>query len=145
MSCSPRAAKFSLRPYTSDYVPVNVRWIWNALPPGTPQPAEGADHVIRLVANNIPAFQTEDYMPPENEMKSRVDFIYSDDAFENKPDAYWKKLGKKRNGQLESFIGKRKTMEEAVAGIVSPSDSPEVKLRKDLCPRAASPEHVLRG
>ena len=25
-------AKFSLRPYTSDYIPVNVRWTWNKLP-----------------------------------------------------------------------------------------------------------------
>jgi len=31
---------------------------------------------------------------------------------------------------LESFIGKRKAMDAAVAQIVSPSDSPEVKLRK---------------
>ncbi len=48
-------------------------------------------------------------------MKSRVDFIYSDESFEKDADTYWKKLGKKRNDQLESFIGKRKAMEEAVA------------------------------
>ena len=123
-------AKFSLKPYTSDYVHVNVRWIWNLLPPGTAQPAEAPDHVINLEVRDIPAFQTEDYMPPENELKSRVDFIYSEDAFEKDPDKYWKKLGKKRNDQLESFIGKRKAMEEAVAEIVSPGDSPEVKLQK---------------
>src|SRR6202030_50578 len=68
--------------------------------------------------------------PPENELKSRVDFIYSDDGFEKDPDKYWKKLGKKRNDQLESFVGKRKAMEQAVAEIVSPGDSPEVKLQK---------------
>ena len=69
-------------------------------------------------------------MPPENEMKSRVDFIYSEDAYEKEPDKYWKKLGKKLNGQLESFVGKRKAMDQAVAQIVSPSDTPEVKLQK---------------
>ncbi len=31
---------------------------------------------------------------------------------------------------MESFIGKHKAMEQAVASIVSPSDSPEVKLQK---------------
>ncbi len=125
-----RNAKFSLRPYTSDYAPWNVRWTWNRLPPGTAQPAEAPNHVINLEASNIPAFQTEDYMPPENEMKSRVDFIYSQDLFEKEPDKYWKKVGKKRNDQLESFIGKRKAMDQAVSEIVAPGDSPEVKLQK---------------
>jgi hypothetical protein len=123
-------AKFSLKPYTSSYVPVNVRWTWNLLPPGTAQPAEAPDHVINLQVSDVPAFQTEDYMPPENELKSRVDFIYSEEGFENDPDKYWRKLGKKRNDQLESFVGKRKAMEHAVAEIVSPGDSPEVKLQK---------------
>ena len=123
-------AKFSLKPYTSSYVPVNVRWTWNLLPPGTAQPAEAPDHVINLQVSDVPAFQTEDYMPPENELKSRVDFIYSDEGFEKDPDKYWRKLGKKRNEQLESFVGKRKAMEQAVAEIVSPGDSPEVKLQK---------------
>ena len=123
-------AKFSLKPYTSSYVPVNVRWTWNLLPPGTAQPAEAPDHVINLQVSDVPAFQTEDYMPPENELKSRVDFIYSDEGFEKDPDKYWKKLGKKRNDQMESFVGKRKAMEQAVAEIVSPGDSPEVKLQK---------------
>jgi len=123
-------AKFSLKPYTSDYIPWNVRWTWNKLPPGTAQPAEAPNHVINLEASDIPAFQTEDYMPPENEMKARVDFIYSEDRFEKEAESYWKKLGKKRNDQLESFIGKRKAMDQAVAEIVSPGDSPEVKLQK---------------
>lgn len=123
-------AKFSLKPYTSDYQQWVVRWIWNNLPPGTAQPAEAPNHVINLEASNIPAFHVEDYMPPENELKSRVDFIYSDEPFEREAVAYWKKLGKRRNSQLESFIDKRKAMEQAVASIVSPSDSPEVKLQK---------------
>ena len=123
-------AKFSLRPYTSNYIPVNVRWTWNKLPSGTARPAEAPNHVINLEANNIPAFQTEDYMPPENEMKSRVDFIYTEDAPEREPDKYWKKLGKKRNDQLESFIGKRRAMDQAVSEIVAASDSPDVKLQK---------------
>jgi hypothetical protein len=59
-----------------------------------------------------------------------VDFIYSEDSFEKEPDKYWKKLGKKRNDALESYIGKHHSMEEAVASIVSASDSPEVKLQK---------------
>jgi len=123
-------AKFSLKPYTSDFQQWNVRWTWHNLPAGTAQPAETPNHVINLEVSDISAFHAEDYMPPANEMKSRVDFIYSDEMFEKDPDKYWKKLGKKRNDSLESFIGKHKAMEQAAAAIVSAGDSPELKLQK---------------
>jgi Domain of Unknown Function with PDB structure (DUF3857) len=125
-----KRAKFSLRPYTSDYSPMSVRWTWHNLPADTPQPAEGSNHIINLEVSDVPAFHTEDYMPPENELKARVDFIYSEDRFENDPAVYWKKRGKRLNDQLESFIGKRKAMEQAVGEIVAAGDSPEVKLQK---------------
>jgi uncharacterized protein DUF3857 len=123
-----KTAVFTLKPY-SEY-PWNMRWSWQGLPAGTDPPKEGPDHVVRMLAHNIPAFHTEDYMPPENELKSRVDFTYSDELPEKDANAFWKKRGKKLNGSVESFINKKKVMEEAVAQIVSPNDPPEVKLQK---------------
>jgi len=32
-------------------------------------PKEGPDRLVRLETVNIPAFRTEDYMPPEDELK----------------------------------------------------------------------------
>jgi hypothetical protein len=125
-----KSAKFSLKPYTNDYEPFTVRYSWQLLPPGTAPPKQGPDHIVRLEAQNIPAFQTEDFMPPENELKARVDFIYSSESFESDVDKFWHNRGKKLNDRLESFVGKRKAMEQAVAQIVSPGDSPEVKVRK---------------
>lgn len=123
-------ASFTLKPYTNSFYPINIRWSWQGLPPGTQPPQEGPDHVVRMQAHNIPAFHMEDYMPPENELKARVDFTYSDELPERDPKQFWKNKGKKLNGSVESFIGKKKAMEEAVAQIVSPNDSPEVKLQK---------------
>ena len=100
------------------------------MPAASDQPKEGPDHVVRLEVRNVPAFHAEDYMPPENELKSRVDFTYSDESLEKDPNVFWKKRGKKLNDGVESFIGKRKAMEQAVTQIVSPSDSPELKLQK---------------
>lgn len=123
-------AKFTLLPYTTDYDNTHVRWNWHLLPEGAKPPRQDPDKVVRLEVQNVPAFLTEDFMPPENELKSRVDFTYTDD-FETKDAAqYWKNYGKKLNHIVESFAGKRKAMEEAVAGIVSPGDAPEVKLQK---------------
>jgi Domain of Unknown Function with PDB structure (DUF3857)/Transglutaminase-like superfamily len=124
-----KKAQFSLKPYKGTYQAFSLRWSWQGLPPGA-VPKEGSDHIIRMEANNIPAFQTEDYMPPAEELKSRVDFIYEEGFAAKDQDSFWKQVGRTRNGQLESFIGKRKAMEQAVAQIVSPNDSQEVKLRK---------------
>lgn len=125
-----RSAKFTLRPYDGDDPPLSVRWTWNSLPAGTGKPTMAANRIVSVDVSDVPAFQIEDFMPPENEMKSRVDFIYSDEAFEMDAGKYWKKLGKRRNDYLEGFIGKRKAMEQAVAEIVAPGDSSDVKLHK---------------
>lgn len=125
-----KKAQFSLNPFPGDDVfKYFVRPIPHDLPPGA-VPKQGTDYIVRMEASNIPAFQTEDYMPPEYELKSRVDFVYEEGFPEKDQASYWKKVGKKRNGELESFVGKRKAMEQAVAQIVSPNDSQEVKLRE---------------
>jgi hypothetical protein len=124
-----RHAKFSLKPNHYDYTPVSFRWV-EKLPPGTPSPKEDALGIIRLEVSNIPAFQTEDFMPPENELKARVDFVYSYEPFETDAAKFWKKVGKKRNAELESFVSRRGTIEQALSQIVSASDSPEDKLKK---------------
>src|SRR5207248_2461795 len=125
-----KTAKFSLKPYVSSYGTMHVRWSWHLLPPGTEPPKEAPDHVIRLQVQNIPAFQAEDFMPPENELKSRVDFTYTEDFEAKDSTQFWKNRGKKLNGFVESFAGKSKPMEQAVAQIVSASDPSDVKLQK---------------
>ena len=125
-----KRANFSLKPFNNSYSRFVVRWMWHGLPPGTNPPKEGKDSVIRMEASNIPAFQTEDFMPPENEMKARVDFYYSDDPKDNEPDSFWKGVGKRRNADLEHFIDKRNAMQQAVSQIVTPQDTPEEKLKK---------------
>src|SRR5712692_3490968 len=119
-------ARFSLKPYTY----LTGRWSGQGFPPGAAEPKSEADRIIRLEASDIPAFQTEDFMPPANELKSRVDFIYSAEVPDLDPAKFWKAQGKKFNDKVESFVGKRKAMEQAVAQIVSPNDSPEAKLQK---------------
>jgi len=124
-----RYARFSLKPYVSRYAPMGLRRSWQGLPPGS-EPKEGPDHIMRMEVRNIPAFQTEDYMPPPDELKARVDFIYEDEFMDRDPNEFWRHVGKKRNEALENFVGKRRAMEEAAGQIVSASDPPEVKLRK---------------
>ncbi len=121
-------AKFSLIPYRNGKF--GVRWSWQNLPPGTSPPEEDPERIVRMEARNVPALLKEDFMPPEDELRARVDFNYEELIFQRDAAEYWKNVGKERNSQLESFVGKRKAMQEAVSQIVSPNDPPEVKLRK---------------
>jgi hypothetical protein len=121
-----RHAKFSLTP-SRDFA---LRWSWPmGLPPGTEPPKEERG-AIRLETHDIPAFVTEEYMPPEDVVKYRVNFIYDADSGASDPTKYWKAYGKRRYREVESFIKDRRAMERAVAQIVTPDDSPAVKLRK---------------
>ena len=124
-----KRAKFTLKPFQNDYAPMSFRWNEH-LPPGTASPKQGNDGLVVLEVSNIAPFRAEDFMPPENELKARVDFIYSSEPFEMDANKFWKKVGKKRNDELESFVGKRGAMDQALSQIVSPADPPDVKLHK---------------
>src|SRR5690349_4181959 len=125
-----KLGKYSCKPYGQ----FALQWSWpNGLPQGTAPPQKQTDargDFIRMEARDIHAFQVEDDMPTENAIKFTVDFIYSDGDVEREPEKYWKKRGKRLYDQAESFVGKRKAMEQAVSQIVSPNDSPETKLQK---------------
>jgi hypothetical protein len=124
-----KAAKFTLKPSNE----FGLRWSWpNGLPAGANPPVQGksVNPLIHMEASNIPAFQVEDDMPPEDAMKFRVDFNYNEGTVETDVERFWRKEGKKQNDRVESFVGKKKAMEEAVGTIVAAGDTPEVKLQK---------------
>ena len=121
-----RFAKFSLERYSG----FTLTWSWPmGLPPGTDAPKLKSDK-IRLEARDIPAFPIEDDMPPDNELRMRVDFIYSEDDPEKEPETFWKKYAKHKFREVEDFVDERRAMEQALAQIVQPGDSDEQKLRR---------------
>ena len=120
-----KQAKFSLK-YSNAMA---LQWSWPmGLPPGTPAPIRQGN-VIRLETQNVQAFQSEDYMPPENQLKMRIDFVYTQGS-PTDPEKFWQSEGKLLYGLIEEFAGKRKAMEVAVSQIISPNDLPDQKLQK---------------
>ena len=88
-----RYAKFSLKSLQSRLTQSDRQLVLAAPACRNQSAATGPDHIIRLEAHNIPAFQKEDFMPPENELKSRVDFVYSYDPPETDNDKFWRASG----------------------------------------------------
>jgi hypothetical protein len=122
-----RYARFSLEPYRR----FSMRMSWPVgLPEGT-QPPQKSGSRFRLEIHEVPAFVSEDNMPPEEQLKMRVDFIYLDEAqAEKDPVVFWKNVGKHQFHKVEDFVDEHQAMTRAVAQIVAPDDSPEMKLHK---------------
>jgi hypothetical protein len=122
-----RYGRFTLDPYRR----FAMRMSWPVgLPEGT-EPPQQSRNTYRLEIHDVPAFVAEDLMPPEEELKMRVDFIYLDEAQPEKdPVVFWKNFGKHQFHKVEDFVDEHQAMTRAVAQIVAPDDSPEVKLHK---------------
>jgi uncharacterized protein DUF3857/transglutaminase superfamily protein len=87
------------------------------------------DGTMRFDIQNVPALEKEDYMPPEEAVRSRVDFYYTSHGTID-PDKFWKNTGEFWFEGSERYIGHRKAISEEVGRTVGPDDSPETKLRK---------------
>lgn len=122
-----RHAVFSLRPNPTFL----MRWSWPfGLPPGTKDPTQERG-LIRLETNNVPAFVSEEYMPPEEVMKYRVEFIYEEPGSNQKEQAaYWKAAGKRLRAKVTQFVRDNRALEQEVARVIQPGDSPETQARK---------------
>jgi len=120
-----RQGKFSVKLNTN----FTSRCIGQRLPPGVTLPKASSSHVVALQVSNVPAFKSEEFMPPEDAFKSRVEFQYTESE-ETDSDKFWKNIGKTLGKRADDFTHKRKGIEQAVAETISPSDTPEAKLRK---------------
>ena len=122
-----RFAKFSLVP-NSSYA---MRTSWPlGLPPGSDAPKIEGGKVV-LETRNVAPFVIEENMPPENEMRQHVDFIYDfAQIARTDPVEFWKIFGKQHYAEMQRFCDARKAMNNAVAQVTAPDDPPEMKLRK---------------
>lgn len=121
-----REGVFKLKPYL-DYG-YGISWMTFFMRPNEQPKDEKSE--IRLTVHNIPAFEKEEYMPPEAEVRGRVEFYYSRERLAKTADEYWKKESADWTGIAEEFMNKKKAAEREVAVLVTASDDPEQKLRK---------------
>ena len=96
------------------------------LPPGAAvKPA--IDGTYDLVVDNIPAIPQEEFSPPLNSFSYRLLFYYAS-SFTGAD--YWKGVGKEWSKDVDRFANPSDPIRQAVAGIVSPSDTDDQKLHK---------------
>jgi hypothetical protein len=119
-----KQAKFAIHP-SSFY---DLLWVTHGVP-ASYQVERGKDGIIRLGIQDVPSLDKEEYMPPEEVLRWRVDFFYTMHGTTD-PDKFWKQAGEYWFEFSDKFIGRRKGISEEVARTVAADDPPEAKLRK---------------
>jgi hypothetical protein len=122
-----RSAHFKFKPLTREGLFWALRSI--NIPQDSKMNHEQMSDIVTMDMANVAGFEREENMPPHSEMTARVLFFY-DDARIPPPDEYWKNFSKKWHGNTEAFMDKKAAASHDLAGVISASDSNEVKLRK---------------
>jgi hypothetical protein len=121
-----REAHFSLRPTHWGI----LRWSASRLPEGhvpvNQKDKKGA--IVKLDIADMPGYEKEPFMLPEDEVVSRVDFFHEWAAVS--VDDFWKRVGTATAKSVEDFLNRRAEVQKELARLLSPSDSSEVKLHK---------------
>lgn len=94
------------------------------------QPQKQKDGSFAMDVNNVQGIPEEDYMPPIDELRGHVEFVYMKDEPTKDPKEYWDKVAKRWAEEEDHFVGKRAPVRQAADQTVSATDAPEVKLRK---------------
>jgi hypothetical protein len=87
------------------------------------------DGPVELEVNYVPAFQKEEYSPPEENLKTRSDFFYVLGMYDD-PKFFWLSLARQEAEYYDKFIGKPKDVRKEVERLFNPGDSDETKLKK---------------
>ena len=137
-------ASFKFIPYSGDLIMAHNRVgngsTWTSYLPTTgPKPqwhklmttsiatSRTADQYVDLTLADVPPLIEEPFMPPVSMLRYRVQFYYTVDRT---AEAFWKEEGKFWSKDVEKFLDRKGGIEDAVAKIVLPNDTPEQKVRK---------------
>jgi transglutaminase-like putative cysteine protease len=86
------------------------------------------DGTIQFDIDSIPAYQEEEYSPPEANLKIRAILFYAVGYYSE--NVYWEEVAKRRAEQVDKFIGKSNAIQSEAARLVKPGDPDEKKLRQ---------------
>lgn len=98
-------------------------------------PKDAARHTLpdgaqELEVNYVPAFQKEEYSPPEENLKIRADVFYILNMYGDDMKYFWLSLARRESEYYEKFIGKPKDVQKEADRLFQSGDTVEAKLQK---------------
>src|ERR1051325_8341540 len=115
----------------------SVRWLPSPGLQQSPQHDSKAA-TLEMTSENVPPFEAEEQMPPEEGYKWQVKFFYTS-PFMSSPSAYWFEIGRYWSRGIDYYMGdhsdrkeskEMKEMREEGARVIGTESDPEKKLRK---------------
>ena len=106
--------------------PGSLMWFTKKLTDSSPVIKENQ---LELTVDDIPAFEAEESMTPEESERMGVNVFYFDTRFRD-PDAYWKRECANWQKAAESFIGDSRKLAQVSAQVIGDETDPRQKLMK---------------
>lgn len=97
------------------------------MPAGLKPRQKGDGYELEL--ENMPPFESEGYMPPEDDYKPQIRFFYGGKEMSS-ADKFWQEAGREWNEQAERFIGRHREIADEAARVLGGETDPVRKLRK---------------
>lgn len=91
-------------------------------------PEEMNDNLVHLELTNVPPFEPEEYMPPEDEFKTEIYFYYGGRETAS-PETFWDEWARIESEYKEKFIGNFREVGQRAAQVIGSESDPGKKLR----------------
>ncbi|HKD79931.1 MAG TPA: DUF3857 domain-containing protein [Candidatus Angelobacter sp.] len=122
---------FRMKPYTGMLdgfeTGYQVAALYSHMPPNI-KPVQKHES-YEMDVDSMPPFESEGYMPPEDDYKPQMRFFYVSPTI-SAPDRFWQDAGRKWNDDVEHFVGNHKEVAQAAAEAIGSETDSEQKLRK---------------
>jgi len=92
-------------------------------------PEKKQGNLMELELQNVPKFDAEEYMPPEDDFRPVILFYYGGREMSS-PDKFWEEWQKLITEYVEKFIGSSREIHDAAMQAIGGETDPEKKLRK---------------
>jgi hypothetical protein len=85
--------------------------------------------IYELEAENMPAFEAEGHMPPEEDYQPQIRFFYGGREIAS-PAKFWQDAGREWNADAEQFIGNHREIGQEAMAVIGNETDPAQKLRR---------------
>lgn len=99
----------------------------NQIDLSVPEKKEG--NLMELQLQNVPKFDAEEYMPPEDDFRAVILFYYGGREMSS-PEGFWDEWQKLITEYVEKFIGNSREVSDAAVKAIGGETDPEKKMRK---------------
>lgn len=86
-------------------------------------------NLMELQLQNVPKFEAEEYMPPEDDFRPVILFYYGGREMSS-PEGFWEEWQKLITEYVEKYIGNSREVSDAAVKAIGGETDPEKKLRK---------------